>query len=173
MPIGSVKGLLVTLLFVVPGGLGAALRRSLFAAHTPTAFTELLHSLAGSLVALLATETAFMVIDRDDLGLGDYLLTPLSQPEAFPSELRWSAYVAFFCASLALPTFGAWLRRLPPARWVFRAVSPHANGLDYIMHEARPRELRREEFGQQSTLMQRRPCLGRSRGAQQHRNPLR
>lgn len=33
MPIGSVEGLLGTLLFVVPGGLGIALRRAIFAAH--------------------------------------------------------------------------------------------------------------------------------------------
>ena len=145
MPIASVKGLIVTLLLVVPGGLGAALRRSAFATQSPTAFTELLHSLAGALIALVAVESTFMVIGGSDAGFGDYLLKPLASPQAFPDDLHWPAYAAFFTSALMLPTVGAWARRRGPFRRVFRAVSPHASGLDYILHEARPRLKRGEE----------------------------
>lgn len=145
MPIGSVEGLLGTLLFVVPGGLGIALRRAIFAAHTPSAFTEALHALAGALVALLATESLFTLFDGSTRGVGDYLLVPLSKPNTFPEHLSWGAYTAFLAAALILPATGAWLRRLPPARWLFRAVSPHADGLDYVLHESRPKGTRREE----------------------------
>lgn len=145
MTIGSVEGLIVALLFVVPGGLGTALRRSTFGAQTPSAFAELLHSLAGALVALFAIEFLFTVFDPRVKGLGDYLLVPLSEPEGFPQNLSWGTYAAFFGAALLLPLAGAWLRRLPPGRILFRAVSPHANGLDYVMHEARPHGMRREE----------------------------
>lgn len=145
MPIGSVEGLLGTLLFVVPGGLGIALRRAIFAAQAPSGFTEALHALASALVALLATESLFAVVDPSRNGIGDYLLVPLSEPASFPEHLSWGAYAAFLAAALLLPAIGAWLRRLPPARNLFRAVSPHADGLDYVVHEARPKGTRREE----------------------------
>lgn len=145
MPIGSVEGLLITLFVVVPGGLGAALRRSVFASQAPTAFTELLHALAGSLVALAFTEALFMIVDPSPDGFGDSLLGPASRAEVFPGGIDWKPYFAYVGLALLLPTTGAWVRRLPRARWLFRAASPHADGLDYVMHEARPTEHRREE----------------------------
>jgi len=145
MAIGSVEGLLVSLFFVVPGGLGSALRRAVFGSQAPTAFAELLNSLANALVALLLTETLLMVVGSGREGIGDYLIDPLSRAESFPSGLEWGTYAFYLSAAILLPTLGAWLRRLPLSLWILRAVSPHAGGLDYVMHEARPQELRREE----------------------------
>ena len=106
MPIGSVEGLLGTLLFVVPGGLGIALRRAIFASQAPSGFTEALHALASALVALLATESIFTVADPSSKGIGDYLLVPLSEPTSFPEQLSWGAYAAFLAAALMLPAIG-------------------------------------------------------------------
>lgn len=146
MPAGSFNDLLVTLLFVVPGGLGIALRKSIFATQAPSPFTEFLHSLAASLVALLTTEVAFGLAAGGRKGVGDFLLVPLARPTDFPAELDWAAYVTFILCALGAPAFGAWLRRTGPARRVFRTLSPHADGLDYLVHEARPQGTRAREL---------------------------
>lgn len=146
MNIGSFEGLVLGILFVVPGGLGIALRRSVFPAQAPSAFAELLHSLAAVLVALLFTECLFVLLDKSSEGVGDYLLSPLLKTETFSKTVDWSAYVFFGLSALLLPVAGAWLRRRPPLRWILGGISPHADGLDYIIHEARPRDLRDEEI---------------------------
>lgn len=147
MPIGSIEGLLLTLLFVVPGGLGYALRKSIYSAQPPSAFLEAVNSLAAALVALLGVEVVLMVVHRSAKGVGDYLLSPIARLDEFdPSALSWRAYAAFCAAAVFLPTIGAWSRRTDAARWMLRAVSPHADGLDYIVHEARPKTARKQEM---------------------------
>jgi hypothetical protein len=144
--IGSVEGLVIGLLFIVPGGLGIALRRSIYAAHTPSAFSELLHALGAALASLLLTEGVFVVVDKSSEGVGDYILEPLIKTNRFPDEVDWLAYFLFALAALVLPTAGAWARRTRPARRILGNISPHADGLDYIIHEARPRDLRDQEI---------------------------
>lgn len=146
MNIGSVEGLVLGLLLVVPGGLGIALRRSIYAAQAPSAFSELLHSLAAALVALLFTESLFVVIGGGPQGIGDYILEPILGTQAFSETVSWSAYAIFGMSAIILPTVGAWTRRTPLGRGLLGSISPHADGLDYIIHDARPKELRHEEI---------------------------
>lgn len=54
MPLGSFEGLLVTLLLLVPGGLGIELRRWIYPAKEPSPFAELLHALGASGAALIS-----------------------------------------------------------------------------------------------------------------------
>jgi hypothetical protein len=142
--IGSVEGFLVALLFVVPGGLGVSLRKNLFSAQIPSAFNELLHALAAALVALLATELAFMLVGSGSEGFGDFLVRPLTGPTPVPINMNWDAYIVFTGFALGLPSALAWFRRQKPIRALLGTLSPHADGLDYLLREALPKESRKE-----------------------------
>ena len=145
MNIGSLEGLALALLLVVPGGLGIALRRSIFSAQPPTPFTELLQALAASLVALLFTETIFMVVDGSTDGMGNYALRPLLQTGSFADSIDWLAYTVFGVAALVLPSVAAWARRSAFGHAILGRVSPHADGLDFIIHDALRGHSRSEE----------------------------
>ncbi|MGH2703284.1 MAG: DUF6338 family protein [Actinomycetota bacterium] len=140
MTIGSVEGLLVTLLMIVPGGLGSTLRRSFYPMQAPSAFAELMYALAAALLALLTVEFIFTAFSREPFG--NQLLVPLVTQDE--SELDWNlgAYAPFFLIALGYPTLGAWLRRLPRVQALFGVISPHADGLDLILREALPSRAR-------------------------------
>lgn len=77
-----------------------------------------------------------MIGDGSSEGIGTYLLCPLLQARSFPDSIGWLAYAVFGVAALALPTAAAWTRRSPFGRAILGRISSHADGFDFIIHDA-------------------------------------
>lgn len=141
MPLSSVEGLLVSLLFVVPGGLGLRVRRHLYSQPAASPFWEALSALGASLIALLTLEVAAGVIGattRVHAEVGDSLVEPLLFDLA-EDTLPWTAYFLYFGLAIILPTLGGWVVR---TQWFGWLRAPSAHGLDYLVEDVRPKEER-------------------------------
>lgn len=148
MPIASVEGLALTLLLLVPGGLGVELRRWIFPAKEPSPFAELLHALAASGTALIVLEAGAAIygwVTAWPGGMGDALLRPLADAGGIPASGDvWAAYVSGFLPSaLALPSIAGAARRAGWARRVFGRIALYEFGPDQLFREIwRPPEPR-------------------------------
>jgi hypothetical protein len=58
--------------------------------------------------------------------------------------LEWGPFFTFSLLALVIPVLGGWARRWSWVSGLFGTLSPHSDGLSYIIHEARPRGSRRE-----------------------------
>lgn len=140
MPISSLEGLIVTLLLLVPGGLGVEFRRWVYPARPPTPFTELLHALGASAVALIVLEAAAGIVGWGSAwtgGMGDALVRPLAESSGIPTDgATWVAYMAgFLPAALLLPVLGGRLRRVGWVRGLFGNIAFYDSGPDQLLGE--------------------------------------
>lgn len=142
MPLTSVEGLLISLLFLVPGGLGLRVRRHVYSQPAATAFWEALSALAASLLALLALEIGgglVGLLTRFDLVVGNQLVEPLLFG-INKTSIPWEAYFAYFGLALVLPLLGSWAVRTRLLHWL---RAPSAHGLEYLVDDVRPKEERK------------------------------
>lgn len=141
MPTGSVEGLILSLLFVVPGGFGVDLRRSIVPASAPSPFRELLHALGTSGAAIIVMELMFGLAGAfgQNVGMGDAIVGPvLAAKEAPVSTFPWGNYLGYLVLALSLPLLAAGIRRSKPLKQIFRGVSLHSTGLDELFAEIWP-----------------------------------
>jgi hypothetical protein len=146
MSLGSVEGLVVTLLFVLPGAVGIGLRNYLWAGKPLSSFEEILLPLAYSTAALILLEIvtgALGLAPSLKWHLGSYLTNDLLNSEftnSFRTDLSlWYRFLGFGTCAVALPSFLTWLRRrkfllkLKPAR----QISLYSDGFEALFEETR------------------------------------
>lgn len=140
MPLGSFEGLLVTLLLLVPGGLGIELRRWIYPAKEPSPFAELLHALGASGAALISLEAGAAVygaLSNWRGGFGDALLMSLVEGHGIPrSGSVWATYgFGFLTLALVLPALAGRVRRLHFVRALFGRLALHDSAPDQLLDE--------------------------------------
>jgi hypothetical protein len=138
MPIGSVEGFLITLLFVVPGGLGVEFRRWFFPASTPSAFSELLHALGASSSALVIVEAGtglIGLVTRTELSFGDALIRPVTEQQNVPTGWATWVYLLFLLLALVLPVMLGWLRRTDRVTSLFGDIAVSSKSIDHLFAE--------------------------------------
>jgi Family of unknown function (DUF6338) len=150
MSFGSIEGLLISLLLIVPGGLGIELRTYLWSGRSLTPFEELLRAVSFSISALALCELggALISLCRDDIyEFGDFLLNeitriPGGQLASDPSWF-WSKFGILAGVAIALPTLFRWLRGRPLILKLkpVKHLSLHSKGFEALfeesIHEAR------------------------------------
>lgn len=146
MSLASVEGLIVALLFIVPGALGIGLRNYLWAGKQLTSFDQLLLSLAYSTGALLLLEIATGLVGllpKVDWRLGSYLTSALVDPEFvdnFATDLSlWYRFLLFAAVAIGVPSG---LRLLRTSKFVLRwkparHLSVNSVGFEALFEETR------------------------------------
>lgn len=125
MTLGSIEGLVVVTLFLLPGGLGLGLRDYLLSSGTlRTPYEEALGALAASIAGLLLVEATATLVEwviSGDLAVGNFALQYLFHEKDLSSGTALAKYVAYGGAAIALPTTATYLRR---RRWVSDHLGP-------------------------------------------------
>jgi hypothetical protein len=141
MDLGSTEGLLLTLLFIVPGGLGMQFRRYIYPASQPSAFSELLHSVATSVSALVLLEFVTGVVGfirTCDFLMGGYLTNDLLQGKdhliAEGSQV-WVRYLGLAIVAVTLPPVLGRIRNTQPIRKLFGGIGRFDEGFDDLFEE--------------------------------------
>lgn len=145
MSLASVEGLVVALLFVVPGVVGIGLRNHLWAKEA-SSFDQVLLSLAYSTSALLVLEVttgALGLVPQLDWRLGSFLTNDLLAPDfiaAFRRDLGlWYRFLTYAAFAALLPSALKWLRTRGA---VLILKSPghrslHNDGFEALLEETR------------------------------------
>lgn len=141
MSLASVEGLVVALLFVVPGVIGIGLRNHLWGKEA-SSFDQVLLSLAYSTSALLLLEIAtgaVGLVPQFDWRLGSFLTNDLLSPDfvaAFRSDLAlWFRFLSYAVCAAVLPSTLRWLRMQGDLRT--RGLSMHSDGFEALLEETR------------------------------------
>ena len=146
MSLASVEGLVIGLLFVVPGALGLGLKNYLWAGKQLSTFDQLLLSLVYSTGALLALEVATGLVGvapKVSWRLGSYLTNELLDPnfvQSFRTDLSlWYRLLGLAAMAVALPPALRWLRTRPLVlKWKpARHLSTHSVGFEALFEETR------------------------------------
>lgn len=146
MTLASVEGLVITLLFVVPGALGIGFRNYLWSGRPLSPLEQVLLPLTYSAATLLLLEVVTGVVGLApalDWRLGSFLINELLTP-SLPARLStenslWYRFFVFgFCAAV-LPSLlrwarsWSWVRKLKPARH----LSLYSDGFEALFEETR------------------------------------
>lgn len=103
MDFGSVEGVVITLLLLVPGGLGDVLMRSITGLGAPTSnFRQLLSAVAWSISGLGAVETVNSFISQGEFG--GFLLEPITRISSGAQEAELAVrYLVYVSVVVVLP----------------------------------------------------------------------
>lgn len=144
MSLASVEGVVVALLFIVPGATGVTLRGFLWPTRTSTAFEELVHAVACSTAALLLLEIVTGIaglLPWNEWRLGTFLINALLA-DALPSQLQqdlalWYRLLLFAVVAVAFPSLIQSLRTRPRVLRLTRVehMSLYNDGFEALFQE--------------------------------------
>lgn len=139
MSLTSIEGILVALVFILPGAMGLQLRSYLWSGTSGGSTENLISAIAFSTGGLLFVEFATAVagwVSSWSAHFGDFLLKDLvtsSNPIAAASPATWSRYLLFAIAVILLPSLLRWLRERP---WIIAVKKTGHLSLESVGFEA-------------------------------------
>jgi hypothetical protein len=146
VPLASVEGLAITLLFVVPGALGLGVRNYLWASKQRSSFDQVLLAMTYSAGALFLLELGTGIIGlatQSDWMPGSFLTNDLLAVD-FVARFRnhpssWYRFLGFATCATALPSALRWLRTRPVVLELkpVRHLSLFSDGFEALVEETR------------------------------------